>query len=296
MTAWPRHSATKIAAPKITALVSDVDGSLVTDDKKLTPEAKNAVARLRDNGIAFSLISSRPPRGLRKLIETLEISAPVAGFNGGALTSPDLTPIAEHFIPPQTAREALDLLDARRVEVWIFSGSDWLVRDLDGAYIGHEQRTVEFPPIRVENFEPALATSSKIVGVSADFELLSQCENELGAALATQAAVSRSQAYYLDVTHPLANKGDALSQIAKLLGAPLEEIAVIGDGANDVTMFERSGLSIAMGNAAPEVRSRADFVTASNRDNGFAKAVERLILNRAGADAKPGAIRAGERP
>ena len=70
--------------------------------------------------------------------------------------------------------------------------------------------------------------------------LLDRCEDELGAALGTQAAISRSQAYYLDITHPLANKGDALSEIATLLGAPMAEIAVIGDGANDVAMFERA--------------------------------------------------------
>jgi Cof subfamily protein (haloacid dehalogenase superfamily) len=285
MTARPRQAATKISA-----LVSDVDGSLVTDDKKLTTDARAAVARLHENGILFSLISSRPPRGLYKLIETLEISAPVAGFNGGALTGPDLSPIAEHVLPPQTARRTLELLDARQVEVWMFSGGDWLVRDLDGAYVEHEHRTVEFPPTRVETFAPAFETSAKIVGVSADFELLCRCEHELGAALGSQASVSRSQPYYLDITHPLANKGDALSEIAALLGAPVEEIAVIGDGANDVAMFERSGLAIAMGNAAPAVQRRADFVTASNRDNGFAKAVERFILNRACS------IPAGERP
>ncbi len=289
MTARPRHPATKISA-----LVSDVDGSLVTDDKKLTPDAKDAVARLHKNGIIFSLISSRPPLGLRKLIETLEISVPVAGFNGGALIGPDLKPIAQHFLPCQTARRTLALLDARRIEVWIFSGSDWLVRDLDGAYVGREQRAVEFPPTRVEDFEPALATSSKIVGVSKDFELLAQCESELATALGLQANVVRSQPYYLDITHPLANKGEALSEIATLLGAPPDEIAVIGDGANDVAMFERSGLSIAMGNATPEVRSRADFVTDSNRENGFARAVERFILDRTGAKAKDNCA-AGER-
>lgn len=277
MTSGPRQAATKISA-----LVSDVDGSLVNDDKALTPDARNAVARLHDKGILFSLVSSRPPRGLRALIETLQISAPVAGFNGGALVGPALSPIAAHVLPPHAARRALALLDARRVEVWLFSGDDWLVRDLDGAYVGREHRTVGFPPIRVETFDPALEASAKIVGVSDDVQLLNRCEGELGAALGTQAAISRSQAYYLDITHPLANKGDALSEIATLLGAPMAEIAVIGDGANDVAMFERSGLAIAMGNAAPEVQRRADVVTASNRDNGFAKAVERYILGSGG--------------
>lgn len=289
MIARPRQRASRISA-----LISDVDGSLVTDDKKLTSDAKNIVARLHDRGVAFSVISSRPPRGLREIIETLDMSSPVAGFNGGALIGPDLAPIAEHVLPPATAGDAVARLDARGVEVWVFSEGDWLVRDLDGAYIEREKRTVGFSPIPVGNFEPAFDACVKIVGVSQDFELLSRCEAELRSALGSEATVVRSQAYYLDITHTLANKGDALSRIAALLGAPLEEVAVIGDGANDVAMFERGGLAIAMGNAAPEVQRRADFVTASNRDNGFARAVERFILNRS-EDAEAGGRMGGER-
>ena len=93
-----------------------------------------------------------------------------------------------------------------------------------------------------------------------------------------QATIARSQPYYLDFTHPLANKGVALSELAKLLGIPESEIAVIGDGGNDIAMFERSGLSIAMGNAAPQVQGAADFVTDPNSQDGFAKAIERYVL------------------
>jgi Cof subfamily protein (haloacid dehalogenase superfamily) len=282
MTAWNRDPATRLCA-----VVADVDGTLVTKDKKLTSEVRDALARLHENGIAFSIISSRPPRGLRAIIETLGVSAPIAGFNGGALTRPDLTPIAEHVLAPETVARALDLLDARQSEVWIFSGRDWLVRDLNGPYIGVEHRTVEFPPTRVETFEPAFETAAKIVAVSPDFAFLDRCEDELGVALGTQANVARSQPYYLDITHPLANKGDGLSEFARLLGVPLGEIAVIGDGANDVPMFERSGLAIAMGNSAPEVRGRADFVTAGNDENGFARAVEQFVFPRAKVNAVP---------
>ena len=107
--------------------------------------------------------------------------------------------------------------------------------------------------------------------------------------------VARSQPYYLDITHPLANKGAALSEIAKLLGVPLAEIAVIGDGGNDVAMFERSGLSIAMGNASPEVQHAADLVTDSNAEEGLANAIKRFILGISPLDAQVGKARSGAR-
>lgn len=263
------------------AVVSDVDGTLVTDDKRLTACAQAAVAELRASGIIFAMTSARPPRGLRMLLDPLAITTPVIGFNGGVIATSDLVVITEHILSPEIARRAVDMLSARGVQVWVFSRQDWLVRDPDGPYVVFEAHTVGFQPTIVEDFGAGLDAAAKIVGVSKDFPLLEQCEPEVRLALADDAFVARSQPYYLDITHPLANKGAALSEIAELLGVPLAEIAVIGDGGNDVAMFERSGLSIAMGNASPEVRQAADFVTNSNEDEGFANAIARFVLPRA---------------
>jgi Cof subfamily protein (haloacid dehalogenase superfamily) len=280
---------------KCSAVVSDVDGTLVTDDKRLTARAQAAAAELCASGIIFSIISARPPRGLRMLLDPLGITTPVSGFNGGVITTPDLSVITEHLLSPDAARRAVDMLYARQVQVWVFSGQDWLVRDPEGPCVGLEEHTVGFRPTVVENFGPALDSAAKIVGVSKDFELLARCERDLGATLADRATVVRSQSYYLDVTHPLANKGVALSELARLLAVPLAEIAVIGDGGNDVAMFERSGLCIAMGNASAEVQQAADFVTDSNRDDGFADAVERFILGHHRSNIRVETARAGDR-
>jgi Cof subfamily protein (haloacid dehalogenase superfamily) len=260
-------------------VISDVDGTLITDDKILSARSVAAAAELRSSGIIFSVISSRPPRGLRNLITSLGIDAPVAGFNGGVLATANLAIIAAHLLAPDIARRTVQMLDARGLEAWVFSGQDWLLRQPDAPYVGLEARTVAFGPTPVDDFGPALDTTAKIVGVSTNFEALAQCERDLRAALGAQASVVRSQPYYLDVTHPLANKGDALSHLARLMQVPLAEVATIGDGHNDIAMFERSGLSIAMGNASPEVQRAADFVTTSNGEDGFARAIERYILS-----------------
>jgi Cof subfamily protein (haloacid dehalogenase superfamily) len=262
----------------ISAVVSDVDGTLVTDDKVLTAPTRAAVAGLRARGIAFAIISSRPPRGLRMLIDSLRITTPIAGFNGGLVTTPGLSPLTQHLMSPAAARQAVEIIEAHGAEAWLFHGEDWLARDPAGPYVGLEEKTILYPPIIVEDFGRARDAASKIVAVSDDFDLLTRLEPIARAALAERATVVRSQPYYLDFTHPLANKGVALSELAKLLEIPPAEIAVIGDGGNDVAMFERGGLSIAMGNAAPQVQRAADFVTDPNNQDGFAKAVERYVL------------------
>jgi hydroxymethylpyrimidine pyrophosphatase-like HAD family hydrolase len=92
-----------------------------------------------------------------------------------------------------------------------------------------------------------------------------------------------TQPHYLDVTHPTANKGVVVERLSHYYKIPLEQIATLGDQLNDVLMFHRSGLSIAMGNASEEVQRQATCVTASNEDEGFARAIEESILPRAAA-------------
>jgi len=98
------------------------------------------------------------------------------------------------------------------------------------------------------------------------------------AALAEGATVVRSQAYYLDITDRSANKGTGVLALSKLMAIPMAEIAVIGDGDNDVAMFEQAGLSIAIGNGKPAAKAAADFLTDGNDEDGFAKAIDRFIL------------------
>jgi hypothetical protein len=100
----------------------------------------------------------------------------------------------------------------------------------------------------------------------------------------THVSAARSQPYYLDVTHPQANKGEVVLSMSKLLNIPAAEIATIGDMPNDVLMFEKSGVSIAMGNASPEVQASATYVTTTNEEEGFATAIEKFVLNARSAN------------
>jgi Cof subfamily protein (haloacid dehalogenase superfamily) len=264
---------------KISALISDVDGTLVTSAKLLTERSRQAVAALHERGIGFAIISARPPRAMTMFVEPLSLATPIAGFNGGAFTAPDLTPIEDHLLAPETARRAHDLLRDRGIDAWVFSGLDWLLVNPDNAHVASEIRVVRFKPTIVASLEPSLASAFKIVGVSEDHDLLARCERDMQGALGEQASVSRSQPFYLDVTHPMANKGVAVERLAALMGVPLAEIAVIGDNHNDVGMFAQGGFSIAMGNAVPDVQAKAKAVTGSNDHEGFAEAVHRYILD-----------------
>jgi Cof subfamily protein (haloacid dehalogenase superfamily) len=266
---------------KISLVVADVDGTLVTEDKVLTPRAEAAVRALHDAGVAFAITSGRPPRGMAMLIDPLALRSPIAGFNGGIFVKPDMALIKEHVLAADVARRAVEIILHNGMDAWVYRGKDWFIRDRNAPHVAREQWTVKFEPRVVENFDDILDRAVKIVGVSDDHDLVARTEKDARSALGEEASAARSQPYYLDVTHPEANKGTVVTTLSKVLSIPAKEIATMGDMPNDVLMFRKSGLSIAMGNASPEVQAQADLVTDSYNDEGFAKAVERFILGRA---------------
>ena len=273
------------AASKISLVLADVDGTLVTAEKVLTPRAQAAVKALDGAGIRFAITSGRPPRGMAMLIDPLALRTPIAGFNGGIFVKPDMTIMEEHVLAADAAKRALEVILDNGMDAWGYSGQDWLVRDPNAPHVAREQWTVKFGPTLVKNFDGVLGRLVKIVGVSDDLSLVARCEKDAQAALGATASAARSQPYYLDVTHPDANKGTVVTTLSKLLSVPTSEIATLGDMPNDVLMFRNSGLSIAMGNASPDVQAKADLVTDSYDNEGFAKAIERFVLPRAGAAA-----------
>jgi Cof subfamily protein (haloacid dehalogenase superfamily) len=263
---------------KISLVLADVDGTLVNEQKVLTKRAQAAVQRLREEGIRFAITSGRPPRGMAMLLDDLRLDTPIAGFNGGLFVTPQLAILAEKTLPGDIAAEAIELIRACGLDAWVYRGNDWLITKADAPHVAREARTVQFKPTIVADVAVELAQIAKIVGVSDDYEKVQRCEADAQAAFGEHATANRSQPYYLDITHLDANKGAVVDFLSRHLEVPAERIATIGDQPNDVLMFKRSGLSIAMGNASDQVKKQASVTTDSYNDEGFAKAMERFVL------------------
>jgi hypothetical protein len=265
-------------------VIADVDGTLVTQEKILTKRAIQSVMALRAAGIKFAVTSGRPPRGMAMLIDPLKIDEPLAAFNGGVITKPDLSTIVrENFLPRTMVEKVIKIILDHKLDVWIYTGRDWYVRDVNAPHVAREQWTVKFAPVVVPGFDGLLEKVAKVVGVSDDLEAVQHCEKDTQQACGDQASAARSQPYYLDVTHPKANKGEVVVAMSELLNTAVDQIATIGDMPNDVLMFRKSGISIAMGNASPEVQKSATYVTASNEQEGFAEAMVKFVLRKRAA-------------
>ena len=263
---------------RIRLLVADIDGTLVTKEKLLTPKSVDALSRLQKAGVLFGVTTGRPPKGARMLVDSLPGLKFIAGFNGGIVVRRDFSVFKENLLEGAVAKQVAQIILEHKLDVWVYTEKDWFVRDPRAYRVDREQRTVQFPPTVISGFDGRLDHVAKIVGASQDHDAVARCEKDLQDRLGSRVSAARSQPHYVDVTHPKANKGEVVLMASEFSGIPVQEIATIGDMPNDITMFEQSGVSIAMGNASPEVQRAATYVTASNEEEGFAAAIDNFIL------------------
>ncbi len=261
-------------------MIADIDGTLITREKLLTPRSVQAVQGLNEAGILFGVTTGRPPAGTRMLIDSLPGLKFIAGFNGGIIVRRDFSLFKQNLLPAAVAEKVIEIIQKHKMDAWLYTDKDWFVRDPQAYRVDREEATVQFPPKVTPTFDGLFDRVAKIVGISENYETVARCEKNVQERCGSSVSAARSQPYYLDVTHPTANKGEVVVMAAEFAGIPLGEIATIGDMPNDITMFKKSGVSIAMGNASPEVQRAATYVTASNQEEGFAMAIEDFILPR----------------
>jgi Cof subfamily protein (haloacid dehalogenase superfamily) len=212
------------------------------------------------------------------LVDPLNLTTPIAAFNGGLIVDRDLTTIEQRVVPEHLVGPIVELLSSQGLGVWLYRGAQWYVQDRKGPHVDREAATVRFEPTVVDGYDGLESDVAKIVGVSDDDNAVTRAVAAAHDRFGDHVSAACSQPYYVDVTHPLANKGEVAKYLAARFEISPDQIVTIGDMPNDVLMFAHSGLSVAMGNASPDVQRAARRVTTSNEEEGFANAIERFVL------------------
>ncbi len=262
----------------IRLVLSDIDGTLVTSDKTLTPRAIHAVQQLHEVDIMFAIASARPAQGLRRFVEPLAITTPLNALNGGLGVDTSMEILYSYPLDTTNAHSIIDEMLKMSMSVWVYQNTNWFVLDELGAHVQHESGTSNLAPTVVTSFDIVGEGIIKIVGVCDDLDRSRRAFDVMSTQFELVANVTASQPYYLDITAANVNKGSVVAFLAEHYGLSREEIVTIGDMSNDVAMFEQSGTSIAMGNAHSNVQLAATHVTASNDNEGFATAMENFVL------------------
>lgn len=263
---------------KISLVISDVDATLITPEHEITERAAKAVGELRTRGISFTVASSRPPRGLYGFAKQLELTEPFAAFNGGVIQRMNGETIASHTLSKEICEAAYSVTNTLGIGLWVYCDHDWHVGEIT-VFVEREQNTIGFKAMVENDLRDSFGTAAKLVIVG-DPAIVSEAEEIIAEILGASVSATRSKPRFLDITDQHAHKGTVVTRLADVLGIPMSEIAVIGDGLNDVLMFERAGFSIAMGQADSAVKEAADVVTSSNTEEGFANAIEDFVIGR----------------
>jgi Cof subfamily protein (haloacid dehalogenase superfamily) len=269
--------------PNISLVISDIDGTLITSNHEVTDATKAAAAELHKRGIALSLASSRPPRSIKPFAETLALQSGFAAFNGALIVTASREVLESSVIPPATIARVKAIADELGLNVWAYDESEWWAPCRD-SFVEREAHTSGFDPL-IEGYADRITRGVNKLTVVGKPELVAEAETRVLSELASEVSASRSKPRFLDVTAYGMHKGSVVIRLAKLFGVSAEQIAVIGDGPNDIEMFKQAGTSIAMGQAVDEVREAADFVTASNDDEGWARGIEQHVLGVPAVDA-----------
>lgn len=263
----------------IKLVVSDVDGTLVDGKKQLTPGVKAAVARLREAGVQFTIVSARPRSGMMPIADALAIDAPMGAFNGGTVFTRDGTVTSQHFVDRAVVEGVFAVAHGAAVDTWVFADDQWYASTDQGAHVTSERVSSNQAPVVRSDFTDLFDRVDKITFVSDNAALLVSLADK-AKAFADTATIVQSQTYYLDVTALAANKGDGVVALSATLGVPLGATAVFGDQANDLPMFARASVSYAMGQGPEAVRAKATHVVAGNDKDGVAEAIGAILAGR----------------
>lgn len=268
---------------KYKLLVLDVDGTLLNDEREISKRTLAALLKVQQMGVRIVLASGRPTYGLMPLAKTLELGnygGFVLSYNGCQIIKAQNGEILfERRINP----EMLPYLEkkARKNGFAIFTyHDDTLITDSpDNEYIKNEALLNNLKIIKEDEFSTAIDFAPcKCMLVSDKEKALIGLEQHWEKRLAGTLDAFRSEPYFLEVAPCGVNKANTLGALLEHLGVTREEVIAVGDGVCDVTMLQLAGMGVAMGHSQDSVKVCADYVTASNEEDGVALAVEKLIL------------------
>ena len=268
---------------KYKLLVLDVDGTLLNDEREISKRTLAALLKVQQMGVRIVLASGRPTYGLMPLAKTLELGnygGFVLSYNGCQIIKAQNGEILfERRINP----EMLPYLEkkARKNGFAIFTyHDDTLITDSpDNEYIKNEALLNNLKIIKEDEFSTAIDFAPcKCMLVSDKEKALIGLEQHWEKRLAGTLDAFRSEPYFLEVVPCGVNKANTLGALLEHLGVTREEVIAVGDGVCDVTMLQLAGMGVAMGHSQDSVKVCADYVTASNEEDGVALAVDKLIL------------------
>ncbi len=262
---------------KYRLVASDMDGTLLTTDKKISERNYNAIRTASEMGCLFCLCSGRTPVGISSYIKELGIDSPIIAANGAVVAMPDGRILYELEMSDESARTLYRCANELDVTVCIWS-KELLYANRCDAYIEHYKRVIGVDAEIFDDIEPIIARGVLKMIWFAEPERMPELHEFLNEHCPSDNGWSNSTSRMIEFNDVRVSKATAMEYLGKIYGIKREEMIAMGDNYNDLPMLRYAGLSVAMANAPDDIKAQCDFVTDTNDCDGVGKALERFVI------------------
>ena len=260
----------------IKLLVTDVDGTLLNNDSKLTSQNKEAVLACRDKGIKVVLATGKSVDSILWLIKLLNLKLPQITLNGSVIVDKDLKTVYAKKIPQKYYFEVIRAIKKKEYSPLISLDNGKIFIEEYHEDLNHLEKIGE-KFIKVDSIETDYF-SKNTVDIYIAIKDTDTLDSYLRRKFSGKLQFVRSGEYFFDILNLGVTKGSALEYLSKILNIKKEEIVVFGDSPNDLSMFSKAGLAVAVRNSYPEVLAKADIITDENYNSGLGKAIYKYVL------------------
>ena len=268
----------------IRLIALDIDGTLTNDQKEITADTLKTLLACQQNGICVALASARPAPGLyldRDRLQLKRYHGILMSYNGGCITdAADDRVLSKTAMDMEETRAILRRLEQLDVTVILDDGKQFYVTDADGYKVQYECWNNRMSCTEVPNLADFLSFAPVKLLLSVLPEKLEAVRSQTAAFLPESLITVQTSPFYFEIIPRSIDKGKGLLAICNALGIDPSQSMAFGDSENDIPMIRAAGIGVAMGNAAENVRAAADYVTASNNEDGIAEAIRRFIYDR----------------
>lgn len=258
----------------------DIDDTLINDDKEVTPATQQALEQAVAKGAVVTLATGRAYASAHKIARQTGLNVPIITYQGALVKNLlDEQVLYERYVPKDAAQKLFEYCIENNLHLQTYIDDKLYAREENQKIIDYT--TLNNTKYYIEpDFSKLVAQPTPKMLIIDEPDYLDEIIPVLRDLLGDSVHITKSKPHFLEIMHHEGTKGHALKFLAAHFGCDLSETIAIGDSWNDHEMLEAAGLGVAMGNAIPALKEIADYVTASNNEDGVKQVIDKFVLGQ----------------
>ncbi len=258
--------------------VTDMDGTLLNKDHKISKGNKHAIQRAVESGVVFTIATGRMYASTLPYAQELELDVPIITYNGALIKTAAGKELYASYLDENLVKELLDFAAEQKLYIHTYS-DDKLYFKVEDEHAMYYQNACGVKGQAVgEDIYKYNVHVPKMLIMGDTPEQADAAVELIRSKFAGRIEAMKSAPTYVELIKPGVNKATAIAKLAEILEIPSEQVLAIGDSSNDVSMLSSVAISVAMGNANDEARQAARYMVTDNEHDGVAEALERFCM------------------